>query len=193
MIRIPLFPLNTVLFPGGPLQLRVFEPRYLEMISDCLRHDGEFGVCLIQSGEEIGPAAVPHAVGTVAGIVDWEQRRDGLLGITIMGRRRFRLQHQATRPSQLLVGEVELLTEAERTPLPERFAPLRGLLQRIIEQLEGPYAGLEPAYDDAAWVGYRLAEILPLPLTAKQNLLELDSPIERLEAVERLINRTSAA
>jgi uncharacterized protein len=188
-MRIPLFPLNTVLYPGGPLKLRIFEPRYLEMISDCLRSDCGFGVCLIRDGAEVGSAAIPENVGTLARIVDWEQRRDGLLGITIVGTQRFRLREHAVNAHQLLMGESEPLPEPEPIQLPAQFAPLQALLQRIIEQLDGPYRDLTANYEDSCWVGYRLAEILPLPLRAKQELLELQDPLERLEMIHRLIER----
>ncbi len=193
MTQIPLFPLNTVLYPGGPLQLRIFEPRYLELVSDCLRHGNGFGVCLIRTGAEVGPAPVPRDVGTLGRISDWEQRRDGLLGITVIGERRFRLRELQTLPSQLLLGEVEYLEQPARTALPERFQPLTELLRRIVEQLDGPYDSLPTAYDEAGWVSYRLAEILPLPLAAKQELLEQDDPLGRLERIERLISRKAGA
>ncbi|RFA31445.1 peptidase S16 [Alkalilimnicola ehrlichii] len=188
-MQIPLFPLNTVLFPGGPLKLRVFEQRYLEMVSNCLRQDSEFGVCLIREGEEVGQAATPQAIGTLARIVDWEKRDDGLLGITILGTRRFRILRREIKPSQLAVAEVETLAEPETVALPAQHQSLVGLLKRILEQLGEPYSLVQARYEDAVWVGYRLAEILPFPLEAKQTLLELDDPLQRLEQVERLIHR----
>ncbi len=189
MIRIPLFPLNTVLFPGGPLKLRIFEPRYLELVSECLRNQSAFGICLIREGAEVGEAAVPEPVGTSARIVDWEQRKDGLLGVTVLGEQRFRLQDYAANDTQLLVGTATVLKEPPPQPLPDEYLPLQDLLRRIIEQLDGLYRDLPMQYGNACWVGYRLAEILPLPLTAKQQLLELDRPVERLEMLQRLIQR----
>ena len=98
-IQIPLFPLGTVLFPGGPLPLRIFEPRYLDMVSDCLRNDKAFGVCLIKDGREVGEPAQPFDVGTMAKIVDWDRTDDGLLAITALGTSRFRICLLYTSPS----------------------------------------------------------------------------------------------
>lgn len=188
-MRIPLFPLKTVLFPGGPLQLRVFEQRYLEMVSECLRKGTVFGICLIREGEEVGNAAVPESLGTLARISDWEQRPDGLLGVTVTGDRRFRIRDYHADRQQLLHADVDLLDEVPPQPVPERFSGLQGLLRRILEQLDGPYRQLQPQYEDAGWVSHRLAEILPLPLAAKQRLLAEDDPMHRLEALEQLIKR----
>ena len=111
--ELSLFPLGTVLFPDGPLALRIFEPRYLDMVSACLRNDQPFGVCLIRSGREVGAAASPFAVGTLARIVDWHRSDDGLLGIVALGTRRFRVLETRTQPDQLLVGRLEVIDEPE--------------------------------------------------------------------------------
>lgn len=179
-MRIPLFPLNSVLFPGGSLSLRVFEPRYLRMVGDCLQEARPFGVCLIRKGTEVGPAAEPAVTGTLGHIVDWDQRRDGLLGITVRGGQRFEIVDYEVSRHQLLQAEVRLLEDPACCPLAAEFGELQGLLRRILEQLGPPYTGIETQYDDAHWVACRLAEILPLPLKAKQELLELDDPLERL-------------
>lgn len=188
-MRIPLFPLNVVLFPDGHLPLRVFEPRYLRMVGDCLQNDSPFGICLIQEGGEVGPAATPHAIGTLAHIVDWEQRKDGLLGITIRGGARFMLREWEVGPMQLLSGEVELLQDPAPHPLETEFEPLRELLQRILEQLPRTICEVPPRYDDAHWVGCRLAEILPLPLRVKQRMLELNDPLQRLLLLRQTLQR----
>ncbi len=185
-MRIPLFPLNTVVFPGGEIQLRVFEPRYLRMVSDCLRRSEPFGLCLIREGCEVGMAARPYRVGTLARIVDWEQLPDGLLGITARGERRFAAINSQVDAMQLVTAEIELLEEPPLITLPEQFAPLRELLQRILEQLPAK-ARQQPRYDDADWVACRLAEILPLPLRDKQRLLELNDPLERLQQLQQLL------
>jgi len=186
MTRIALFPLNTVVFPGGEIELRIFEPRYLRMVSDCLSRSEPFGLCLIRKGSEVGAAAQPFRVGTLARIVDWEQRRDGLLGITARGECRFIASKPEINAMQLLTAEVELLDEPPPIAIPEQFAPLRELLRRILEQLPAPPKS-EPQYDDACWVGGRLAEILPLPLRDKQRLLEIDDPLERLLRLQQLL------
>lgn len=189
---IPIFPLKVVLFPGGSLQLRVFERRYLDMVSSCLRENAPFGVCLIRSGQEVGLAADPFPIGTLGVINDWEQRPDGLLGITVQGQSRFVLERQHVGEHQLLMGEVRLLEAPAACLLPEEFAPLAGLLRRILEQLRGPYQNLIPNYEDADWVGYRLAEILPLPLGFKQELLELMDPFKRLALLQTNLGAQSS-
>lgn len=176
----PLFPLNTVLLPGGILPLRIFEPRYLSMVGRCLREARGFGVCLIESGREAGMAARPHATGTVAEIIDWGQGSDGLLTITARGRWRYRLRRHWVEPDQLLMGELQPIDEPATCRLPEAYEELAELLRRVLDRLEPPFDRLEPALDDAGWVAARLIELLPLPLLEKQQLLELDDPLERL-------------
>ena len=109
--EVPLFPLHTVLFPGGPLALRIFEPRYLDMVSECLRNDQPFGVCLIQSGNEAGVAASPHLTGTFARIVDWQSGDDGLLSISARGEQRFHVQETRIERDQL---PAEMRADVER-------------------------------------------------------------------------------
>jgi Lon protease-like protein len=186
-MQIPLFPLNTVLFPGGTLALRIFEPRYMRMVSDCLKGDAPFGVCLIRSGSEVGTAAKPYRIGTLARIVDWEQRPDGLLGITARGERRFSVGQCQMDAQQLQHAEATLLDEAPPTEIGPDFQPLVELLQRIIDQLGGAYAPQQGRDGDAGWVGYRLAELLPLPLRDKQRLLEVSDPIQRLRRLHRML------
>ncbi|NLO79974.1 MAG: peptidase S16 [Xanthomonadaceae bacterium] len=184
-MRIPLFPLNTVLFPGGTLTLRIFEQRYLQMVSECLRQDSPFGVCLIWRGEEVGEAAVPHRVGTLARSVDWEKGKDGLLGIVAHGGRRFRILDFAPNAQQLLYGNVELLPELEQVPLSPQHRPLADLLRRSLELLAPADSGQQ--LDDANWVSYRLAELLPLPRREKQRLLQCNDPEQRLTLLQRLL------
>lgn len=180
-LHIPLFPLNTVLFPGGILPLRIFEPRYMEMVSACMREQTGFGVCLILSGKEVGEAATTYDVGTFVRIIDWDQRDDGMLGITVRGEQRFRVLSSHVRPSHLIMAEVELLDESTPAPIPPRHARAVPLLRDLIQRLGGTHAEQPPHYEDAVWVSGRLAELLPIGLPQKQYLLQLDDPIERLE------------
>ncbi len=182
-LRLPLFPLHSVLFPGGPLSLRIFEPRYLDMISRCMREDGGFGVVLIRDGGEVGEVAIPHAVGTLGKITYFHERKDGLLGITVTGERRFRILESEAGADKLLQAEVELLEEEGPLPIEERHRPLVQLLEQILEQLDHPYRTLERRYDDAGWVAARLAELMPIPLTRKQLLLEMEGADQRIAAL----------
>ena len=186
-MKAPLFPLRTVLYPGGPLPLRIFEPRYLDMISDCLKREHPFGVLLIRSGSETGPATT-YEIGTMARIADWYQGSDGLLGVTAIGQGRFRLLDQQRRTDGLNVGDVELLATGRPQRLPEEFTPLANILASVLDDLGRLYESLERRYDDADWVGYRFAEILPISPEEKQHCLELEDPIERLQLVRKVLN-----
>jgi Lon protease-like protein len=178
--EIPLFPLNTVLFPGGPLPLRIFEARYVDLVRRCLRDDSGFGVVLIREGVEAGGPALTCDVGTYARIVDFSQQPDGLLGIRAQGERRFRIRDRRRARDGLNLADVEWLPVDPALPLPKEFAELGPALEAILEQLGEPYASLERRAEDAAWVAGRLAEILPIPPAHKQHCLELDDPVERL-------------
>jgi Lon protease-like protein len=185
-MTIPLFPLSAVLFPDGPLPLRIFEARYLDMISRCLREESEFGVVQIRSGTDVSEVETER-VGTLARIVDWYQGSDGILGITARGTRKFDLQDISRQPDGLYVGAIGMLAEEPRLQLPEEFRPMAALLEAVIDDLGRLYDSIDKRYDDAAWVGYRLAEILPMPSAEKQSCLELTDPIERLQVLRPML------
>jgi Lon protease-like protein len=178
MSQLPLFPLQTVLFPDGRLALRVFEARYLDMVARCLRGANRFGVIAIREGAEVG-AATTYDVGTSAEIVDWQQE-GSLLGIIAAGRDSFRLSATHREQDGLYVGEVTWLDPVPVQPLPPAHESLAGLLARLLESLPF-YRGVAPRFDDAGWVGARLTELLPVDLAFKQSLLELTDPLQRLE------------
>ena len=182
VVETPLFPLGTVLMPGGPIMLRIFEPRYVDMVGRCMREDSGFVVTLIKSGAETGPAAF-HDVGTLATIADWHQYEDGLLGITAVGQTRVRVASSRRQEDGLNVGVLETMPPEPKVSLPQKYTYLSRLLEQLIEQLGSQYAMIEVDYDDACCVGSRLAEILPLSNERKQMCLELEQPIERLVLV----------
>ena len=185
-LSIPLFPLKTVLFPGGVLPLKVFEQRYLDMAAACMKDDQPFGVCLIALGEETGAAAETHPVGTLARISHWDMEQLGILQITTNGGQRFRILETRQNKDKLLEAQVELLDD-QSTPLPVQHQRLLPLLRKIINDL-GPERIPEPhRLDDAEWVGYRITEILPVQNLAKQKLLELEDPLSRLEILEKFL------
>ncbi len=197
--EIPLFPLNVVLFPGGPLPLRIFEPRYVDMVKRCMRDGAPFGVVAIDDGgAEAGETAAKTfaAIGTSARIVDFDLLDDGLLGITCRGERRFRVLGHRRESDGLNVGRIAWLDAAppgtELATLPEEHAHLRDLLQRVWPEIVEAYAGIEPRFEDAGWVGARLAEILPLQNADKQFLLELSDPLQRLARLSPLLRRSDA-
>ncbi len=185
-VRVPLFPLNTVLFPGGPLPLRIFEARYLDMISRCMKNDSPFGVVLIREGGEVGPADT-YDIGTLARIVDWYQGSDGLLGVTARGGQRFRVLSSQREADSLNVADIEILAEEAEVPLPEQYRPMATILSGVLDDLGRLYEDLERRLDDAGWVTNRFLEILPIDLADKQHCLEQSNPVERLRLVQEVL------
>ena len=175
-----------MLFPGGRLPLKLFEQRYLEMAKECLKDNSPFGVCLIQEGAEVGAAAVPYPVGTVARIATWDMPQLGVLQIVALGERRFRLRERQVEANGLARAAVELLADASDGPIPPDAARCVKLLERVIEQHPGLFERPH-RLDSCAWVSARLAEVLPLPLESKQALLELDDGQARLERLNALV------
>jgi len=185
--EIPLFPLQSVLFPGGPLPLRIFEPRYVDLVGRCLRSRTGFGVVLILEGGEVGDVAAVAEVGTLALIEDFSPLPDGLLGIFCRGGRRFRLRERRQATDGLHLGTIEWLPEAGAAPLPPQYAPLAQLLEQVLPELGALYEKVERRLDDAEWVGCRLAEILPIEQREKQRLLEA-GVLERLTRLAPLLS-----
>ena len=185
---IALFPLGTVLFPGGLLPLRIFEPRYVDMISRCMREDELFGVVQIYQGTETSSTVHTAPIGTCARIVDFETLADGLLGLLCRGERRFRILSATREDDGLNRAAVEWLPEAPATPLDAAFTALLPVLRRVIAELDSVARFVEPRYDDANWVSFRLAEYLPLDLSAQQRLLEMDDANARLRLLAPLID-----
>ncbi|MDQ6646972.1 MAG: LON peptidase substrate-binding domain-containing protein [Pseudomonadota bacterium] len=190
LIEMPLFPLSTVLFPAGQLHLRIFEPRYLDLVRECTRYGTGFGVCLILDGEETGTPAAPAAVGTMARINDFHTSEDGLLGIVAEGSQRFRVARSRIRSDGLLRGDVEIWPGEPEQTVPVEFALLQSILERLIETM-APHWRDAPrtAYDDASWLGFRLAELLPLESSEQQRMLELTDPIQRLAELRDILPR----
>jgi Lon protease-like protein len=188
--HIPLFPLSTVLLPGGYLPLRIFEQRYIDMVSECTGSGTCFGVCLINNPESSGQAATHLRVGTTAEIYDFSTLEDGLLGIAARGRQRFIIQKTTMRDNGLLMADIEILAEPAPVDLPEEFSVLAMIAGRFMEQLGNNYPGFKPDdLQDAGWVGYRLTELLPLENNEKQMLLQLEEPLERLQLLLDVLPR----
>jgi len=191
ILEVPLFPLHTVLFPDGPLALRIFEPRYLDMVSECLRNERPFGVCLIQSGQEAGEAARPHLTGTFASINDWQRGEDGLLAISARGGQRFHVLDTRVERDQLLRGSVQSLAPEPSAALPADNRYMIEVLDQLFEHADHVYGGLPKHPDDASWVGYRLAEVLSLPMVRRQYFLELEDPLLRLSQLDEILRAMS--
>lgn len=185
--ELPIFPLNTVLFPGGVIHLRIFEPRYLEMITQCMKAGSAFGVCLIADGREAGVPAEPHGVGVKAHLVDWDMEQLGLLHVTARGGERFRILTSHVSANGLRRAQVERILPELRLPVPETFADLAAALRRLVEKVGTEAVPTPHEFYDASWVGHRFCELLPLPLPAKQGLMELDEPLVRLEIIKQYL------
>jgi len=186
--ELPLFPLNVVLFPGGPLPLRIFEPRYLDMVSRCMREQSGFAVVLIGEGAETESATSFAATGTEARIVDFDRLEGGLLGISCVGRERVRVVEAWREADGLNRGRVLDIGPDPIVAMPAEQAWLGEVVRQVMPEAGDTYRYVEPR-EDAAWIGNRLAEMLPLALADKQILLEMTDPLERLAALEPAVNR----
>jgi Lon protease-like protein len=183
-----------VLYPGGQLSLRIFEPRYLDMIRECARTGSSFGVCLILDGREAGAPALPAAVGTLARIVDFHNREDGLLGILAEGGERFRVLRTRVRSDGLVRGDVEPWAAEPAQEVPVELTLLQSILERLIENLAPQWRHApKHLYEDASWLGFRLAELLPLQTDEQQRLLELTDPVRRLGELRDILPRFQRA
>ena len=186
-MNIPLFPLNTVLYPGGPLPLRIFEPRYLDMISNAMKTETPIGVILIKSGTEVGDAPEIHDIGTLTEISYWHKRTDGLLGVTLTGVQRFKVLDSEIQDSQIITANVELIDNIEKVEVDGTQSHLAPILEKILEQLEPPFKTMDRKLDDVEWVSARLMELLPTDLKVKQALLENNKIEERLAKIESIL------
>ena len=201
-MQLPLFPLNAVLFPGGVLPLRVFEARYMDMVRQCMKTAAPFGVVLITKGGEVGAPAATESVGTLARIVAWDMQQLGVLHLRAIGGERFRIEHAEVQPDGLQVARVAPIAPDDDLPLDERYRPCADLLQRVIDDLasqrDGDDGGSQEAldsipferpfrFDSSVWVGNRLCEFLPIPLRARQKLMELQDAASRLQLVQRFL------
>lgn len=201
---LPLFPLNTLLFPGGVLPLKVFEVRYLDMVRKCQLAGAPFGVVALREGQEVRQAgAAPeqlHEVGTLGRMEQFKTPQPGLITLDCHGGQRFRILRSHRLPHGLRVADVELLPDDAPVPVPphlhaaaQALAQLQNaLLLRNTETTQAPTPSTPPP-DDCGWVANRWCELLPIPLELKQRLMQLDSPLVRLELVEDLLERTGIA
>ena len=188
--EIFIFPLNTVLYPGGLLPLKVFEQRYIEMTKACLRDSRPFGVCLIREGREVGTAAVPEPVGCLAAIESWDMPQLGMFQLTCRGGGRFRIREMRVAPNHLISATIEPIPPDDGA---HEVDPLcRKVLQAIIEKVGAEHFPAPLRLDDAAWIGYRLAEVLPLEARVKQELLETTDTGKCLERLRSLLVKQDA-
>jgi uncharacterized protein len=194
-MELPLFPLHVVLFPGRPLPLHLFEPRYRRMLGDCLERDRQFGVVAIRSGREVGDEAQVHEVGTIARIESVEELADGRFDVITRGTERFRVRH-VLRPcaepdgAPYLRGEVDLLAEPPADPeVQARAAQLRRLLAPYLLGLGAPEELIARLPVAPAQLAYLAAAAVQVEIPEQQRLLELATTGERLDATLALLRR----
>tara|TARA_B000000557_G_scaffold251929_1_gene239648 strand:+ start:197 stop:811 length:615 start_codon:yes stop_codon:yes gene_type:complete len=192
---IPLFPLNIVLFPGGRFDLQIFERRYIDLVSHCMRTGTGFGICLLKSGDETNGNNLNQSVyntGTYAKIVDWDQLESGLLGITVEGAVKFVAQDFWKEDDDVLHASVEFSdiesTEADVIPLGDEYTALSELLRNLEDHPLVAGRNLSIDYSDLRQLGWRLSELIPLGIDVRQELLELNDPVERLSKIEKLVS-----
>ncbi len=186
---LAIFPLNAVLFPGGLLPLRVFEQRYMDMAKTCLKEGEPFGVCLIHSGHEVGEPATPEAIGCTARIIEWDMQQLGVLSIKALGEQRFRIRTSCVTTAGLTRADVEMLPQDTDAQLPEEFDACATLLRAVIDDHGPGLVALPTRFDSSSWVSSRLIEILPVPLRAKQKLLELEDAGQRIEILNKFLQQ----
>jgi uncharacterized protein len=196
-MQVPIFPLSTVLFPGGRLPLRVFEVRYMDMVRACMRTGTPFGICRITAGNEVGKPADHEAVGCVARISDWDMKDIGVLRITVLGNERFRVLERTIAADGLITGSVQMLADDPLEPVPEQYSACTALLKQVLADIEEKITEhdqrpIVPPYrfDSSAWVGNRLAELLSISANAKQKLMELDDPAVRLSLIDQFLKQS---
>ncbi|HEV7412419.1 MAG TPA: LON peptidase substrate-binding domain-containing protein [Casimicrobiaceae bacterium] len=192
-LTLPLFPLKAVLFPGGLLPLKVFEQRYIDMTKRCIQDDTPFGVCLLTRGEEVARRGVPETpefapIGTLARITSWDMPQLGILQLRTEGGSRFQVHSHRTADDGLVVAQATSILPEPKVPLPEIHQALAGLLELMINRV-GREHFMGEALDDASWVGYRLAELLPLPANIKQSMLEINDSEVRLTAIAQFLKQ----
>ncbi|WP_447594118.1 LON peptidase substrate-binding domain-containing protein [Aquipseudomonas campi] len=192
-MRYPLFPLNTVLFPGCLLDLQVFEARYLDMVSACMRRGEGFGVVGILDGEEVGVAAGHAQVGCEALIRDFQQRPNGLLGIRVEGGRRFRVEQTSVQADQLVLADVVWLDDPADEPVLDEHVDLAALLAALAEHPLVAGLAMGSAADSQQVLANRLAYLLPFSIQQKVDLLEQDSPLVRLDCIQALLDELQGA
>ena len=189
--EIFIFPLSTVLYPDGVLPLKIFEQRYLEMTKACLRDSLPFGVCLIREGREVGTAAVPESVGCLASIEHWDMPQLGVFHLIARGGGRFRIREMKVAANHLISATVDPI--APDGAAGDVDGVCREVLQAIMEKVGADRFPAPARLDDAAWVGYRLAEILPLDARTRQEFLELTDAGERLARLRKLLGKQGLA
>ena len=184
MNNIPIFPLSSITFPGGYMPLRIFETRYLDMVKNCVKDNTGFGISLTSNANN-----EYYDIGTYCKILDWEQMEDGLLGITIRGKSRYKIVNKVVQHDNLITANVEMLDEPNFIDIPKELMPYSDFLKNILEQYPKFYHDDAPKYfTESGWVSSRLTEILPMELKDKQIILEIEDYLVRLYRLKDYID-----
>jgi uncharacterized protein len=184
--ELPIFPLGSVLFPGGTLALKIFEQRYMDMAKDCLKRAKPFGIALIREGEEVGVPAAPHPVGTSALIDDWDMPNLGVLQVKVKGVARFRITASTVNASGLIVGTV-MAIDADSPASGAELSACAVFLKKILTQINMMKGVTDAQFADASWVSFRITELLPFSGPVKQKMLELTDAKMRLDILHRFL------
>ena len=187
--NLPIFPLGTVLFPGGSLPLKVFEARYVDMTRECMKAGIPFGVCLIKEGAEVGTPAIPHEIGCLANITDWDMQQLGVLHLKTRGSQRFRIRSSRVEANGLIRADAEPIGNDPVTGVRAEFAGCMIVLKAVLPKLPPDLIPEPHDFDNAAWLSNRLSEVLPIPALAKQKLMELENPDSRLEIIHKYLGQ----
>ncbi|MBY6034172.1 LON peptidase substrate-binding domain-containing protein [Marinobacter daepoensis] len=186
-MNVPLFPLNSIVLPGGRIPLQLFEPRYIDMLSRCLKDDRGFVVVLLREGGETEAQASFYDIGTYVRIIDFQQLDNGLLGITVEGDCKVSVVRSWQQDDGLNVGDVECLLAEAQSDVPERYSELPSVLKALSRHPVVKDLEMAVDYSDARHIGWRLTELLPLDKQEKQRLVELQDPLERLDRLQQLL------
>ena len=193
--EIPLFPLQLVMFPGGRLDLQIYERRYIDMVTQCMRTETGFGICLLKEGMETiqaGTQQTVHRTGTYVNIIDWDQLPNGLLGITVEGSAKFNIEDCWQSESGVLMANVAFSENdsvgKQTIPIDDDFTALTELLQSLESHPLVEQKNLIIDYDNLWDLGWRLAELIPVENAKRQDLLEIDDPWERIQNIEQLVS-----
>ncbi len=184
---LPLFPLSTVLFPGGRLPLKIFEQRYLDLVKNCLAGNSTFGLCAIREGHEVGESAVPFEVGTEVRIAEWDMPQPGIFHIEVEGLERYVASSWEPGEGGMLIASIQPVSAEESCAIPEDLRLCPEVLKHILA--DSPVPVPESHFEDAVWVGYRLSERLPFKLKVKQDLLEMNDSLTRLRILDQFLRK----
>jgi Lon protease-like protein len=192
--EIALFPLRSVAFPGSRIALQIFERRYIDLVTACLKSSSGFGICLLKQGDEVvvnKTKQTIHRTGTLVKIADWDQLENGLLGITVEGTAKFKIDDCWQEDTGLLHAKVEFsetdVVGGQEIPLQDEHSGLADLLESLENHPLVEQKNLTINYDNLWDLGWRLSDLMPLEVEQKQELLEFDDPWQRIEKIEEIV------